>query len=58
MGKRHEISAEEVVEIEKVRKRNLVCDGVSWHKANALVIPQNIRLIYLPPAAPEMNPIE
>jgi putative transposase len=36
----------------------LVCDGASWHRANALVIPQNIRLIFLPPATPEMNPME
>lgn len=36
----------------------LVCDGASWHKSNALVIPDNIELFYLPPATPEMNPIE
>ena len=36
----------------------LTCDGAAWHKAKALVIPENIRLIFLPPATPEMNPIE
>lgn len=36
----------------------LVCDGASWHKSHALVIPPNIRLLFLPPATPEMNPIE
>jgi putative transposase len=36
----------------------LVCDGASWHRANALEIPQNIRLLFLPPATPEMNPME
>lgn len=36
----------------------LVCDGAAWHKATALTIPQNIRLFFLPPATPEMNPIE
>jgi len=36
----------------------LVCDGASWHRANALEIPENIRLFFLPPATPEMNPIE
>lgn len=36
----------------------LVCDGASWHKAKGLEIPQNIRLVFLPPATPEMNPIE
>ena len=36
----------------------LVCDGAAWHKANAMVIPPNIHLFFLPPATPEMNPIE
>jgi putative transposase len=37
---------------------NLVCDGASWHRSGMLEIPKNIRLIHLPPATPEMNPIE
>ena len=36
----------------------LVCDGAAWHKAKALEILDNIRLLFLPPATPEMNPIE
>jgi putative transposase len=36
----------------------LVCDGASWHRAKALNVPQNVRLIFIPPATPEMNPIE
>jgi len=36
----------------------LVCDGAAWHKANALNIPKNICLFFLPPYTPEMNPIE
>lgn len=36
----------------------LVCDGASWHKSNALDVPENIEIFYLPPATPEMNPIE
>ncbi len=36
----------------------LVCDGAAWHKAKALQVPDNIRLLFLPPATPEMNPIE
>ena len=36
----------------------LVCDGAAWHKAKALVIPENIRLVFIPPYTPEMNPIE
>ena len=37
----------------------LLClDGASWHKSKSLEIPGNIRLVYLPPYTPEMNPIE
>ena len=36
----------------------VVCDGAAWHKSNSLEIPSNIELFYLPPATPEMNPIE
>lgn len=36
----------------------LVCDGAGWHRAKALEIPSNIRLLFLPLATPEMNPIE
>lgn len=36
----------------------LVCDGAAWHKAKALIIPDNIRLVFIPPYTPEMNPIE
>jgi putative transposase len=35
-----------------------VCDRASWHRAKTLEIPSNILIIYLPPATPEMNPIE
>ena len=36
----------------------IVMDGASWHKAKGLQMPDNIKLLYLPPATPEMNPIE
>ena len=36
----------------------LLTDGASWHRANELKIPANIELFFIPPAAPEMNPIE
>jgi len=36
----------------------LVCDMASWHRSKTLLIPSNIRLFFLPPATPEMNPIE
>ena len=36
----------------------MVCDGAAWHKAKSLKIPENIRLVFIPPYTPEMNPIE
>lgn len=36
----------------------MVLDGASSHKAKDLVIPENIRLVPLPPYAPELNPQE
>jgi putative transposase len=36
----------------------LVCDGAGWHKSKALKIPDNIRILHIPPCTPEMNPIE
>jgi transposase len=36
----------------------MVLDGAGWHKAKALVVPDNMRLLPLPPYAPELNPVE
>jgi transposase len=36
----------------------LILDNGRFHKANTLMIPENIRLIFLPPYSPELNPIE
>jgi putative transposase len=36
----------------------LVMDGASWHRSKGLIVPENIQFFYLPPATPEMNPIE
>jgi putative transposase len=36
----------------------LVVDGAAWHRAKGMLIPENMSFIYLPPATPEMNPIE
>jgi hypothetical protein len=36
----------------------MVVEGASSHKAKQLVIPANIRLLALPPYAPELNPQE
>ena len=36
----------------------LVLDKSGGHTAKQLVIPENVRLVWLPPYAPELNPIE
>jgi hypothetical protein len=36
----------------------MVLDNSSVHKAKSLVIPSNIRLIFIPPYSPELNPAE
>lgn len=36
----------------------MVLDGGSSHKAKALLIPENVSLIHLPPYSPELNPVE
>jgi hypothetical protein len=33
-------------------------DGAGWHKNESLIIPDNIRLLSLPPYSPELNPVE
>jgi len=36
----------------------LACDRAAWHTSGKLIVPDNIRIFFLPPATPEMNPIE
>ena len=36
----------------------LVLDGAGWHGSTALVVPENITLLPLPPHSPELNPVE
>jgi transposase len=36
----------------------LIMDGAGWHKSKELSIPDNIKIIYLPPYSPELNPVE
>jgi len=50
--------------LEEVGKRHpdkmifMFLDQASWHKANELKIPENMRIFYLPPYSPELNPVE
>ncbi len=36
----------------------LIMDQAGWHKSKELIIPTNIKIIYLPPYSPELNPVE
>lgn len=36
----------------------LVVDGAGWHRAKNLRVPENIKLVFLPPYSPELNPVE
>lgn len=36
----------------------IVLDNGAFHKDKSLLIPQNIKLIFLPPYSPELNPAE
>jgi hypothetical protein len=36
----------------------MVVDGAGWHKSKKLKIPENMRLLHLPPYSPELNPAE
>ena len=36
----------------------LVLDNAGWHSSPGLVVPEGIRLIYLPPYTPELQPAE
>jgi hypothetical protein len=36
----------------------LLLDKAGWHRAGALVVPDNISLVLLPAYSPELNPVE
>lgn len=36
----------------------MVLDGAGWHIAENLVVPLNMKLVFLPPYSPELNPVE
>jgi transposase len=33
-------------------------DGASWHKTKKLALPSNMKMVFLPPYSPELNPAE
>ena len=36
----------------------MMLDGAGWHQSRALVVPDAITLVVLPPYSPELNPVE
>ena len=36
----------------------MILDGAGWHTSGLLAIPDNMRLLSLPPYSPELNPVE
>ncbi|TAG48831.1 MAG: hypothetical protein EAZ30_06655 [Betaproteobacteria bacterium] len=36
----------------------MIVDGAGWHKSQALALPENLKLHFLPPYSPELNPQE
>lgn len=36
----------------------MVMDCAGWHKSKNLEVPENIKIVYLPPYSPELNPVE
>ena len=36
----------------------LVLDQAGWHGSGALIVPNNVTLVPLPPYSPELNPVE
>ena len=39
-------------------KLALIMDGAGWHKSDDLKAPDNIKIFFLPPYSPELNPVE
>ena len=44
--------------IDAVHRAVLVLDGAGWHTSGALIMPEGIDLVFLPPASPELQPVE
>jgi len=36
----------------------MLLDGAGWHHARTLRVPASLRLLFLPPYSPELNPVE
>lgn len=48
-------------EVSKRHKKEYILmflDGAGWHRSKELLIPKNMKLIFIPPYSPELNPAE
>ncbi len=36
----------------------MVLDGAGWHRSESFVLQENLKLHFLPPYSPELNPVE
>jgi transposase len=53
-----QIFLDNLSELDKQEFKIVILDNGAFHKAQRLVIPQNIGLIFLPSYSPELNPAE
>jgi len=50
--------------LEEVSRRHpdeqivMIMDGASWHRSEAIELPENMLLLFLPPYSPQLNPVE
>ncbi len=49
---------DEVAERHPQHSIMMIMDGAGWHSSRTLKVPGNMRLLSLPPYAPELNPVE
>jgi hypothetical protein len=53
-----EIFIHEVADRHPAENIVMVVDGAGWHKNKDIKLPENLRLLFLPPYSPELNPQE
>ena len=53
-----QIFLDEVAERYTGERIVMITDGAGWHRSELLIIPENMRLVKLPPYSPELNPVE
>lgn len=53
-----QIFLDEVAARHRKERIVMIVDGAGWHKNQELQVPYNMRLLFLPPYAPELNPVE